>query len=538
MSDLERRRLRRLALHDGLERRPAVGRAHLPAAGRARRIRARSAAASAPAPMRRRWASPMSIAFDMGGTTAKCALVENGRFSVELALLRRRLRARASRSSRRCIDIVEVGSGGGSIAWLDAQNRLHVGPQSAGSTPGPACYGHGGTEPTVTDANLVLGRLNPEHFLGGEMKLDVERRARGDRERIAAAARLCRRRRPHPRWRTASSRIATVIMAGAIKQISVEHGLDPREFVLFCLWRRRPAACLRAGARAVDPDGRHSARARQFLGRRHAARRRAARSVARPSPACSTTATDRRDRASRSRAMEREARDALARDFGAGEVVLRALRRDALSRPAPQHQGADPGLDDAARDPRRRSTATTSAATATPMRAPPPNSRRCISPLSRGCGGPRSRAPAARRSRQRGAARTRPVYFGEAGGMRRRAQSTIARARAGLRGRRAGDDRGIRLDHAGLAGRPVRDRRRSAKSASIAAHAAGDSHDARSIAGMQQRDAVDPITLEVIRHGLVSITNQIDANIKRTAFSPTSTSTRTSRSASSAPTGS
>ncbi len=83
------------------------------------------------------------------------------------------------------IDIVEVGSGGGSIAWLDPQNRLHVGPQSAGSTPGPACYGNGGTEPTVTDANLVLGRLNPAHFLGGEQGDSIlpppRRRSRGSR---------------------------------------------------------------------------------------------------------------------------------------------------------------------------------------------------------------------------------------------------------------------------------------------------------------------------------------------------------------------
>jgi N-methylhydantoinase A len=80
------------------------------------------------------------------------------------------------------INIVEVGSGGGSIAWLDAQNRLSVGPQSAGSTPGPACYGNGGSEPTVTDANLVLGRLNPGRFLGGELKLDGRWGAHGGAE--------------------------------------------------------------------------------------------------------------------------------------------------------------------------------------------------------------------------------------------------------------------------------------------------------------------------------------------------------------------
>ena len=82
------------------------------------------------------------------------------------------------------INIVEVGSGGGSIAWLDPQNRLHVGPQSAGSTPGPACYGQGGHAPTVTDANLVLGRLSADRFLGGEFILDGEA-ARSSVQRIA-----------------------------------------------------------------------------------------------------------------------------------------------------------------------------------------------------------------------------------------------------------------------------------------------------------------------------------------------------------------
>ncbi|HEX5606514.1 MAG TPA: hydantoinase/oxoprolinase family protein, partial [Candidatus Binatia bacterium] len=94
------------------------------------------------------------VAFDMGGTTAKCALVENGRFSVNsVYYVNGYVKGFPIKSA--VIDIVEVGSGGGSIAWMDAQNRLHVGPQSAGSTPGPVCYGRGGTEPTITDANLV-----------------------------------------------------------------------------------------------------------------------------------------------------------------------------------------------------------------------------------------------------------------------------------------------------------------------------------------------------------------------------------------------
>src|SRR4051794_40195352 len=171
------------------------------------------------------------IAFDLGGTTAKCALVENGRFSVESVYYAGGyVKGFPIKSS--VINIVEVGSGGGSIAWLDPQNRLHVGPQSAGSTPGPACYGNGGSEPTVTDANLVLGRLNPDRFLGGELTLDQDA-ARRPIETIAGPLGYIG---PDGLTQMADGIIAlaTVIMAGAIKQISIQHGLDPREFVLFC----------------------------------------------------------------------------------------------------------------------------------------------------------------------------------------------------------------------------------------------------------------------------------------------------------------
>ena len=171
------------------------------------------------------------VAFDMGGTTAKCALVEHGRYSVESVYYVNGY-VRGFPIKWPVIDIVEVGSGGGSIAWLDDQNRLHVGPQSAGSTPGPVCYQRGGTEPTVTDANLVLGRLNPYRFLGGEMSLGVES-ARG-----AIAARTAEPLGYEGEAgliRTADGivSIATVLMAGAIRQVSVERGLDPRDFVLF-----------------------------------------------------------------------------------------------------------------------------------------------------------------------------------------------------------------------------------------------------------------------------------------------------------------
>jgi N-methylhydantoinase A len=171
------------------------------------------------------------VAFDMGGTTAKCALVENGRFSVEsIYYADGYVKGFPIRSP--VIDIVEVGSGGGSIAWLDAQKRLHVGPQSAGSTPGPVCYGRGGKEPTITDVNLVLGRLNPDMFLGGELKLDVAGAERALRERIAEPLGYSGKD-GLVRMADGILSIATVIMAGAIRQVSVEHGLDPRDFILF-----------------------------------------------------------------------------------------------------------------------------------------------------------------------------------------------------------------------------------------------------------------------------------------------------------------
>ncbi|MDB5652029.1 MAG: hypothetical protein JWL62_3549, partial [Hyphomicrobiales bacterium] len=171
------------------------------------------------------------IAFDMGGTTAKCALVENGRFAVE-SIYYAGGYTKGFPIKSRVVDIVEVGSGGGSIAWLDAQSRLHVGPQSAGSTPGPVCYGRGGTAPTVTDANLVLGRLNPNRFLGGELKLDSE----GSRVAIEEIAGRLGFAGANGSVEMAEGilALATVTMSGAIKQISVEHGLDPRDFILFC----------------------------------------------------------------------------------------------------------------------------------------------------------------------------------------------------------------------------------------------------------------------------------------------------------------
>lgn len=126
------------------------------------------------------------ISFDMGGTTAQAGLIENGKpkvtkeYEVGATAQAGSGRARGSGYPIRTpvIDLVEIGAGGGSIAWVDSGGALRVGPRSAGADPGPVCYGKGGTEPTVTDANLLLGRLDPDYFLGGEIKLDVARALR------------------------------------------------------------------------------------------------------------------------------------------------------------------------------------------------------------------------------------------------------------------------------------------------------------------------------------------------------------------------
>jgi N-methylhydantoinase A len=131
------------------------------------------------------------------------------------------------------IDILEVGVGGGSIGWLDDQRRLNVGPRSAGSMPGPACYGRGGAEPTVTDANLLLGRLDANNFLGGEMTLAT------DKGRDVLATRIAgplgyRGEDAVTRAAKGVLTIANLTMSSIIKKVSIARGYDPRDFALFC----------------------------------------------------------------------------------------------------------------------------------------------------------------------------------------------------------------------------------------------------------------------------------------------------------------
>jgi N-methylhydantoinase A len=167
-----------------------------------------------------------AIAFDMGGTTAKAGVILDGRaLTTGHALIDRYDRALPIQVPT--IDIFEVGTGGGSIARVEHGGALQVGPRSAGADPGPACYGRGGTEPTITDANLLLGRLGADRFLGGEMKLDVEAAKRAMAARIAEPLGLST-------TEAASGilRIAATMMSYAVKGVTTDRGLDAGSFVL------------------------------------------------------------------------------------------------------------------------------------------------------------------------------------------------------------------------------------------------------------------------------------------------------------------
>lgn len=194
-----------------------------------------------------------AIAFDMGGTTAKACVIENGvpdqatqyhvggrelGFPVQVPFL----------------DIVEVGAGGGSIAGIDAGGALRVGPASAGSVPGPACYGLGGEEPTVTDANVLAGRIDDTQFLGGELPLDAGRAERA-LDTIADGLELDTREAA-----MAILRVVNSVMSHAIRAVTIERGRDPRDHALVCYGGAAPLHAVDLAAaleipRVVIPAG-------------------------------------------------------------------------------------------------------------------------------------------------------------------------------------------------------------------------------------------------------------------------------------------
>src|SRR6267142_1628171 len=175
------------------------------------------------------------MSFDMGGTTAKVGLIQDGqlRLSTEIEVGAQAVtplgegRGGGYPVRTPVINLVEVGAGGGSEAWIDPGGALRVGPRSAGARPGPACYGLGGVTPTITDANLALGRLDPAFFLGGEMALDADAARRAVAERVAAPLGL------DPLAAAGGIvEIANAHMIGAMRLVSVQRGYDPRDFVL------------------------------------------------------------------------------------------------------------------------------------------------------------------------------------------------------------------------------------------------------------------------------------------------------------------
>jgi N-methylhydantoinase A len=167
-----------------------------------------------------------AIAFDMGGTTAKAGVIHKGGVLMTGSAM---IGGYATGLPLQIpmIDIQEVGTGGGSIARIEGGAALHVGPESAGASPGPVCYGLGGTEPTVTDANLILGRLGADRFLGGEMRLDLDAARRALVERVAAPLAL-----DSVAAADGILRIATTKMSHVVRWVTTERGLDAGEFAL------------------------------------------------------------------------------------------------------------------------------------------------------------------------------------------------------------------------------------------------------------------------------------------------------------------
>lgn len=200
---------------------------------------------------------PNVISFDMGGTTAKASLIRNGQpnitkdYSVGGAA-QNGTGAFGGASGypirTPVVDLVEIGAGGGSIAWVDSGGALRVGPQSAGADPGPVCYGLGGEQPTITDANLVLGRLDPAYFAGGEMSLNLDAAREAIRTQCAEPLGLSVEEAAH-----GIVEIANTAMVNALRLVSVQRGHDPRDFMLVGFGGAGPAHAVRLAEQAGIP---------------------------------------------------------------------------------------------------------------------------------------------------------------------------------------------------------------------------------------------------------------------------------------------
>ncbi len=215
---------------------------------------------------------PKAATFDMGGTTAKAGIIDN--FEPDIAY---EFEAAGTAHSGRSIkgsgypvrypfiDLAEVSAGGGTIGWVDEGSALRLGPQSAGSEPGPAAYGKGGKEPTVTDANIVLGRLHPGHLLGGKMTVHKDLAYGAIQEKISEKLGMGVEEAAQSMVRTVNHN-----MSRAISIVSVERGRDPRDYCLIAFGGAGPIhACDIAEEMAIKQN-RSSAAPRAFLGLRPA----------------------------------------------------------------------------------------------------------------------------------------------------------------------------------------------------------------------------------------------------------------------------
>ena len=196
------------------------------------------------------------ITFDMGGTTAKAAIVEHGEvtraqeYAVGAGIMigSRLLTGAGYTLKVPAIDLAEVGAGGGSHVWIDAGGALQVGPESAGAVPGPVCYGKGGTTPTITDANVLLGYMNPHYLVGGALELDADKAHAAFMEKIAEPLGMALEPAAY-----GACQIAASNMIRAIKAVSTERGRDPRDFALFAFGGSGPLfAASMASALGID----------------------------------------------------------------------------------------------------------------------------------------------------------------------------------------------------------------------------------------------------------------------------------------------
>ena len=188
-----------------------------------------------------------AITLDMGGTTAKAAIIEDGEISRspeyevggEVSIGHRLMKGSGYLLRVPSIDLAEVGAGGGSIAWTDPAGALKVGPMSAGAVPGPACYGHGGREPTITDANVHMGLTNPETLAGGTLRIDRDLAEKAIGDRVAARLNLDM---TTTAWGIRA--VANSSLIRALRAVSTERGRDPRLFVLFAFGGMGPVQAL------------------------------------------------------------------------------------------------------------------------------------------------------------------------------------------------------------------------------------------------------------------------------------------------------